>query len=567
MASVASDLMGRMKKVWHGLSPTVRWLSLGLLLALVLSLGVAWYLQRPQWKVFYKASDSSEVTDLTARLDELKVPYRLTGDGLTLEVQSSDTSAANLAKAQAGVASGGNVGLEIFAEPKFGATEFDKKVNYERAAEGELARALMRISDIQHAVVNLNMPEKSVFVRDQEAPSASVLVEPKSGRTLSKENVRAVMSFVSSAVEGLTPERVTVLNNQGVELSKGLANMEESAGADPETIALQRQREQELTEKVMKVLEPVFGKGNVAATVMLEYDHQTTRTEERIVGQSVPKSSTTERSGTQTQSSGNGGTAGTTGTDTTVTPPPTYQAQQQSSGASESYTTKSDTQYDVGEKNQVTVSPAGSVKRVSTAVTINREELTQAQVDQIRQLAANATGATMGDVSVVAMSFTLPADDLTQTAATQPKALLDPKALAIGLGIASFLLIIAFVMARRRRPEPEFALPGGASYPATGTTLDVALGLGEPHAQQAAAMAGPPRGDAAAAEAKEAPSAEQQTVAKKLEEVLKKRKPPRQTLEPEDFADDDILVDIDVLIQQAPEACTEVIRQWLKGGL
>ncbi|MFZ5813995.1 MAG: flagellar basal-body MS-ring/collar protein FliF [Bacillota bacterium] len=547
----------------------MRWLSVGLLAALLLSVGVTWYLQRPQWEVFLKANDPTEVTSLTARLDELQVRYRLTGDGLTIMVPASERSAANLAKAQAGLPSGGHVGLEIFAEPQFGATEFDKKVNYERAMEGELARSLMRIGDIQYATVNLNLPERSVFVRDRQQPSASVLVQPRLGRNLSKENVVAIRNFVASSVEGLAPEKVTVINDKGILLSKGLDETGEAAGLDAETLAQQREREQLLTDKILSVLEPIFGVGNVAASVTVEFEHQITRTEERIVGSGAPQTTVTERSGTQTQgtTNGNGATAVPATPDANApTPPPVYQ-QQQTQSATESFTTRTQTQYALGEKLQTTVSPSGAIKRVSTAITINREELTAAQIDQIRQLAASATGAGLGDVSVLAMSFTPRPDSVLPEPVTASSPL-DPRTLAIGLGIASVFLILAFLLTRRRRPEPEFALPGAPGYPAAtaGTTLDVALGLDQPGpaGHQAAGIA--PAGQAGDG-ASGAPAADAQTAAQKLEEVLKKRKPKRQSLDVEDFLDDDALADIDVLIEQAPEACAEVIRQWLKGGL
>src|SRR5690606_23698733 len=141
-------------------------------------------------------------------LDELGVPSRVTGNGLVIEVPARERSAANLAKAKAGLPSSGHVGLEIFAQPQFGATEFDRQVNYKRAMEGELSRSLMRIADIEYAKVNLNVPEKSVFVRDEEPPSAAVLVQLRSGRTLDADNVTAIINFVASSVEGLTPDRV-----------------------------------------------------------------------------------------------------------------------------------------------------------------------------------------------------------------------------------------------------------------------------------------------------------------------------------------------------------------------
>jgi len=565
LASSLSDLIGRLKKVWNGLSPMQRWLSIGLSVALALSVGVAWYLQRPQWEVFYKATEPDEVASLTEKLDELSVQYRVTGDGLTITVPSSERSAANLAKAQAGLPTGGVVGMEIFDQVVFGATEFDKKVAYERAAEGELARAIMHIREIQHATVNLNIPEKSVFVRDRAEPTASVLVQPRAGATLTKDNVLAIMNYVAYSVDGLTPERVTVINDKGITLSTGLANPDQAA-IDDEALAQQRTREQQLQGKILSVLEPLFGVGNVAASVNVELDLAATRIEERIVGQGVPKVEEKVQSGATTTSSGTGGTPATgaaTGTDgTTATPPPVNVATGSTSNAStDEYNNKTTTQYDYGERNEVTVSPAGAPKRISAAITINRKELSAAQIEQIQQLAANATGATITDVAVVAMSFTPLASDLANQPAAEPTPPIQPLTLALGLGLAAVFLIIAAFLTRRRKHEPAVLIPGVAAQAATGTTLDVALGLDQqaaPAGQTAAtaAMGVQPEIDAQAA-----------GVAHKLEEVLKKRKPKRTPLDVEDILDDDILADIDVLIEQAPEACAEVIRQWLKGGI
>ena len=579
MSSAGSEVIGRIKRAWGGLSRPVRWLTVGLAVALVVSLAATWYLRRPQWEVFYKATDPTEVSTLASHLGDLNVQYRVTGDGLTIEVPSSDRSAANLAKAQAGLPSSGHVGLEIFAEPQFGATDFDRQVNYKRAIEGELARSLMRIADIEYAKVNLNLPEKSVFIRDQAEPSAAVLVQVKQGRTLDDDNVRAIMSFVSSSVEGLSADRVTVVDSTGREMRPG----DDDTTLTAEALAQQRQREEQLTTKLLQVLEPIFGKGNVAATVTVELDHQSTRTEERIVGQGVPVSTVTERSGSQTEGTstepGAPAATGTTQEGTTAAAVPIYQEPSTSSESGTSYSSRSETTYDVGERNQVTVSPPGAVKRVSAAVTVNRDTLSQAQIDQIRQLAASATGAQLMDVTVLAMSFSPGPEALVTTPVqTESGRALDARTLAIALAIASFLLILAALLTRRRSHGPEYALPGVPGEVA-GTTLDVALGLDQPlAATQVAAAADltqsieptqPTQPTPLTQVAEQAPTeaVEEQTAVQKFEEVMKRRKQPRPTVDPEDFMDDDILADIDVLLEQAPEACAEVIRQWLKGGM
>lgn len=549
------------------MSPLMRWLSGGLVAALVLAVGVTWYLNRPRWEVFYKANDPAEVTSLTESLDGLKVQYRVTGDGLTIQVPSSERSAANLAKAQSGLPNSGQVGLELFNEPKFGATEFDKKVNLKRATEGELARTLMRIADIQYAKVDLVTPDQSVFIRDKQQPSASVMVKPRPGRTLSKENVRAIINYVTGAVEGLNAERVTVINDKAEDLSTGVLQEAGTAGMDAEALAQQQSMAKHLRESLLSVLEPMFGTGNVAATVTVQLDRESRRTEETVLGQGVPKATEVERSGAQSNST----TAAQPGTTTGQTaggtnPPPVYQQQQTGQGASDEYSSKTSTQYDYGKKSQVTVSPAGTPKRITAAITINRQDLTAGMIEQVKQVATSATQAVPEDVAVMAMSFSLPPGAAEQATAKAAGGI-QPTTLAIVMGLVSLLLMLAFFITRRRAPEPEPVFVGLGAQPAAGTRLDVALGLssdgvaqpGAPAAQAAAASM-----DGLQSQAPDGQEGQKEEAVRTIETIIKKRKRPALVMEE---IDNDALADIDVLIDQTPEACAEVIRQWLKGGI
>lgn len=455
---MASTALGRTKEALGRTTGAQRWLMGGTALALVLAITLGFYLNRPQWVVLVSQADPKDAAAVVAKLTELKVPHRPTGDGYTIMVPKTEQYTAKLALAQAGLPKGGGVGLELFDQPRFGATDFDRRANYLRAQQGELERALVRIGEVEYAKVQLAIPEQSAFIRDQQPVTAAVLIQPRPGRRLTPDQVLGIVHFVAGSVQGLQPERVTVLDESGRMLSNGTDVYGSAFDADP--FKNQEELRRRFESSVQSLLEPVFGTGNIIARVNLELNMDTTRTESKSVGNSVPKTVETTRDHSMARPAQDDPAR-----PTTPGQAPTYQGQVPSS-PEDQWKTKTVTNYEVSQELKVIHSPAGQVKRLTVGVAINRTELTVDQVLQIKEMVAGATGAGVADVNVTAMPFvqggvtSFPVDS-SKAAAALP---VIPAAL-VGGGLLAGLL---FLVLRRREQKEAVAVVGGS--------LDVAVG-------------------------------------------------------------------------------------------
>src|SRR5690348_13077101 len=154
------------------------------------------------------------------KLRESGVEYRLGENGATVLSPTAKQAESRLSLAAAGLPKSGRIGFELFDKSNFGATEFVEHINYKRAMEGELERSVMSLSEVEQARVHLTLSKDSVFLDQQQPAKASVMVKLKPGAEISPQNVLAVTNLVASAVEGLSPEAVTVVDMDGALLSR-----------------------------------------------------------------------------------------------------------------------------------------------------------------------------------------------------------------------------------------------------------------------------------------------------------------------------------------------------------
>jgi flagellar M-ring protein FliF len=590
LPSLASQVLNRMKERWGRLNPSSRWLVAGIGVALVVAVAAVGWLYRPEWVVLVSDVTPKDAAAIVARLNELKVPYQPSGESsITIMVPKKEQYTAKLALAQADLPKGTSVGMELFDAPKFGATEFDRKVNYLRAQQGELERALMRIAEVEYANVKLAIPERSVFTRDQQPVTAAVLIQPRPGKKLTPEQIVGIVNFIAGSVEGLSPENVKVVDQNGRLLSNGITATGELGLSSLDNDQLQRQLslQRDLENRVQTLLEPIFGVGNVVARVNLELNTEASRIENTTVGGSTPRSTETSRESVA-------GTAGAPAQQGTTNPntPPVYQGQNPNNGgANDVWRTHTKTDYAVSERKEITLVSPGSVKRISVGIAINRTDLTPDQIKMIQDTVAGATGADPSSISVAALPFKtdLPAE----LAAPKPGFTLKPEYLAAILGSAAVLLllamIISFIRNRRSKAEeplpfeldlepqlagiplapaamPGTAEPAPAGAPATGSVLDTALGL------DTAGQPGPAPGAQAAPDVheEEEPVAEAESGTEIIQspqqrfEIVMKRKPKRRIVLDGQPPDEQLMEHVDELIDTSPEACAEILRQWLK---
>ena len=208
-----------------------------------------------------------------ARLRESGVEYRLSDNGSTILAPSAKIAELRLQLAAAGLPKSGRIGFELFDRNNFGATDFTEQVNYRRALEGELERSVASLAEVEQARVHLTFPKESIYTESRQPAKASVLVKLRPGARLSSQNVQAICNLTASAVEGLAPEFVSVLDMQGNLLNRpkraALAD-----GAEPSDAAIEyRQKlERDLLAKIASTLDPLLGPDKYRAGVSIECD-------------------------------------------------------------------------------------------------------------------------------------------------------------------------------------------------------------------------------------------------------------------------------------------------------
>lgn len=243
---------------------------LGAAAALVaLIVAVAMWSSEPKYKVLFSNLDDRDGGAIVTALGTMNVPYKYNDTGTALLVPADRVYDARLQLASQGLPRGGSVGFELMDNARFGASQFAEQINYQRGLEGELARSIESMHTVQHARVHLAMPRQSLFVRERQPPTASVLLNVYPGRSLSDTQVSAISWLVASSVPELTAENVSIVDQNGRLLS---APTGEGRGMDADQMRMVRETEQRTVERILTILNPLVGPGNVHAQASAEMD-------------------------------------------------------------------------------------------------------------------------------------------------------------------------------------------------------------------------------------------------------------------------------------------------------
>ena len=230
---------------------------------------VAMWSSEPKYKVLFSNLDDRDGGAIVTALGSMNVPYRYNENGTALLVPADRVYDARLQLASQGLPRGGSVGFELMDNARFGASQFAEQINYQRGLEGELARSIEAMHTVQHARVHLAMPRQSLFVRERQAPTASVLLNLYPGRSLSDAQVSAISWLVASSVPELTAESVSIVDQNGRLLSSPLG---EGRGMDADQLRFVREIEQRTVERILTILNPLVGPGNVHAQATADVD-------------------------------------------------------------------------------------------------------------------------------------------------------------------------------------------------------------------------------------------------------------------------------------------------------
>ena len=316
-------------------------LMITLMTIALFSLIVMWA-GRTEYEVLFYDMSSSETGIVVEKLKESKVSYKLENGGTKILVPTDQVQELRLNLARQGLPESGLVGYEIFDRSNLGMSNFVQQINYRRALEGELSRTLNQMEEIRNARVHIVIPEEKLFKEDELSPTASVILTLAGTSGLSQSHIKGIARLISSSVEGLVPERVTIIDSYGNVLSKGESSNSVLASTS-DRLELQKAVETELIAKSQEMLESIVGKGNSITRVNAQLDFETIELTREIYdpdGQVVRSEQFTNTTAT--------------GTDTAQT-------------SKESATTK----YEINRTVEKVMNAAGGIERLTIAVLIN----------------------------------------------------------------------------------------------------------------------------------------------------------------------------------------------------
>lgn len=486
--------------------------------------GTALWSQQPDWKVLFSNLGEKDGGTIIGILEQQNIPHRMSDNGAVL-VPGNRVHEIRLKLASQGLPRGGMVGFELMENQKFGISQFAEQVNYQRGLEGELARTIMSIGAVQSARVHLAIPKPSVFVREDQKPTASVMLNLYAGRSLDAGQVAGITHLVSSSVPQLQSANITVIDQNGSMLSQLKSKLTE-AGLDPTQIKYVREIEENIVKRIDDILRPVLGDSNFKVQVAADIDFsQSEQTAESYRPNNTPETSSIrsrQSNETATVNQSAGGVPGALTNQPPVpataplTTPPTGNPPNQAAKAGDAAgrvdaagitaplnaagqpisTSKNSTvNYEVDKTIRYTKQSMGTIQRLNAAVVVNHRKETdkagkainkpipEAEMKQINDLVREAMGFNKerGDsLSIANAPFT----EAEKNESTQP-IWKDPENISYVKDILKYLAIaaiVAFLYLKIIQPSLKLMLSSDSARTVAGAAGHISIdGLdGEP---------------------------------------------------------------------------------------
>ncbi|MBU3724012.1 MAG: flagellar basal body M-ring protein FliF [Burkholderiaceae bacterium] len=371
----------------------------GVLFLLLVILFTSFSGMKDDYKILFSNVDERDSAAIVASLQQMNVPYKFTEGGGAITVPAKTVHETRLKLAGQGLPKSGFVGFELLENQRLGTSQFVEQVNYQRGLEGELAKSISSLSLVKSARVHLAVPKQSAFVREQQRPTASVVLTLHPGRFLDKQQATAITHLVGSSVPQMGPQDVTILDSEGNLLSPSADRAE---GLNQSQLKYVQELEAALSKRVASILEPITGKGNVKAQVTLDMDfNELARTQEAF-GRNTPPNAAAIRS--QQSISAEGTTPSTGGIPGALTnqPPPNAQAPIQKGAAQKGATgarvlnapgdggsgstsrNELTTNYEVDRTIEYLKRAKGELRRVSAAVVVNFKSQTDTKSGEVK---------------------------------------------------------------------------------------------------------------------------------------------------------------------------------------
>lgn len=435
-----------------------------LAIAIALVVGVLLWNRAPDYAVLFSNLEERDGGQIINALQQQNVPYRMSPDGRAILVPQSQVHDVRLRLAAEGLPKGGLVGFELMDTQKLGVSQFNEQVNYQRALEGELSRTVQSIASVMSARVHLAMPKQTAFLRDDQKPTASVMVQLRPGRVLDASQIAGIVHLVSSSVPRMPESGVSIVNQNG-ELLTTQSDPLRRAGLDPTQLEYVRELEATFIRRIETILEPLVGKGNFRAQVTADVDfNQVEQTAESFKPNPSPDQAIRSQQTTE-QLSREPGPEGVPGALTNQPPVPatapiTAPAVPPGPAVNGQLPATSNRSallnYELDRTIQHTKQALGQIKRLSVAVVVNHRSTTlpngnpqvvpptDEDITRITNLVREAMGynPVRGDTLNVATS------PFATTVTTEPELPLwkDPEIIDLGKEGLKYLLVIAVLL-------------------------------------------------------------------------------------------------------------------------
>ena len=402
----------RLRELWNRYDNRHRYAFIGGIIALVIAIaGISfWYGSKPEYVPLYTNLETKDAGDVVNSLKETGVPYELVEDkrGATILVPATQVHNLRLDLAAQGLPRG-NKGFELFDDSKLGVTEFQNKVNYLQALQGELTRTIEHLGSVEKARIHIVLPEDSLYKKNEKPATASILLMLKPEAQLTKPEVKGIVNLVSHSVQGLAPENITIVDEQGNILNKNDDDELEQQNAQNlrtlNQIEMTKRVRDHIQQNIQTMLDKTLGEGNAFVRVSVELDFDDRKIDRQtftpVVDDAGIIRSQQDVSESYTgESNVPGGPAGVTGNI------PGYVAEERNANAE--YERKESTRnYEVNEENQKIVASPGSIRRLTVAVLVS-DEITELQQEGLLRAVSSAAGINeeRGDtISVEPMPF------------------------------------------------------------------------------------------------------------------------------------------------------------------
>ncbi len=374
MNQTMTKLGAQFAAIWKELGVAQRLTVVIATLAVLCGLGgLAFWTSRVDYALLYGRLSESESARVIAALDEAKIPYRIGPGSGSISVPLEKVHMTRMQLAGKGIPKGEGVGFEIFDKPNFGISDFVQRANYIRAVQGELARTVAQLDEVESARVMIVMPENRLLMDKDRHPTASVFIRVHGSGPLPQSSINSIRFLVANAVEGLRANNVIVVDNMGNVLSENVEN-DSLVGLTTTQLGARRNLEQYLAKKAEGMLERVLGVGQAIVRVAADINYDTvSRTEEKFdpEGQVIRTQTKNEENNDSTSvvaastpisGASTPGTPTADATNAPVAAPPTTTTRNRKSTGT--------TEYEINKSTSNLVQAAGGIRRLSAAVTV-----------------------------------------------------------------------------------------------------------------------------------------------------------------------------------------------------